>query len=511
MFILFFFVRIVMIKTMDNNELPQITPSQTPNLIDNDHGPRSGHELLSWKILVVIVVVGAFFLHSYLRNVPEEGIDPVPVVNMDEDQFAGWQTYRNEEFGFEVRYPDIYNIDLSNPDRTRLEYYISKDETETLLEGEVFIEIFRSNPEKLPAYETYINIEEKIEKGSTVTIRGLRTKPVLSFYPGYDQFTLNNNDLWVIAASHKRNDDSKIEEIKQIMDSFILLGSIDTSNWQTYRNEGFGFEVRYPEGWSVQGNGKYFISPEYRKFWDKNCSGPPNDCAPEAPRANIIFNNESNLNNANPGSNTVKVFNEISFNVYLESGLFDVYYYETSYGPKIYNFSGFTEGDEKILRQILSTFRFIGQIDTSTGSSRDSVSDWRTYRNDEFGFEVKYPEGWYLDESFDFVAFKDKTLDYNFENPLPLSIKLENTTFTNVSDWFNSVFVNRRIDHPLDVPERVTIEIDNKEALSYVDPIQLGSTTAQITIIRDSVLYKLAFSIDKNQVDQVLSTFKFLE
>jgi len=30
-------------------------------------------------------------------------------------------------------------------------------------------------------------------------------------------------------------------------------GEVDTSNWQTYRNEEFGFEFKYPENWAISG------------------------------------------------------------------------------------------------------------------------------------------------------------------------------------------------------------------------------------------------------------------
>ena len=41
------------------------------------------------------------------------------------------------------------------------------------------------------------------------------------------------------------------------------LTSIDTSNWKTYRNEEYGFEVKYPEEWFVKGekNGISLLSP----------------------------------------------------------------------------------------------------------------------------------------------------------------------------------------------------------------------------------------------------------
>ena len=40
--------------------------------------------------------------------------------------------------------------------------------------------------------------------------------------------------------------------------------TLDTSGWQTYRNDEFGFEVRYPKDWSLQEEGKnIYFSPDH--------------------------------------------------------------------------------------------------------------------------------------------------------------------------------------------------------------------------------------------------------
>ena len=36
--------------------------------------------------------------------------------------------------------------------------------------------------------------------------------------------------------------------------------AVDTSSWETYRNEEYGFEFKYPEGWVLEQNFSYSIS-----------------------------------------------------------------------------------------------------------------------------------------------------------------------------------------------------------------------------------------------------------
>jgi hypothetical protein len=191
--------------------------------------------------------------------------------------------------------------------------------------------------------------------------------------------------------SINKNEQQKTEEVD---DASSLQSEVLTKDWQTYRNEEYGFEFQYPEELFIaeknELDDKITILLRDKDYLERRYS----------PITTILVKNNKNKSTLNQVITTIKdkyisvdpdiekeykIGNVKAYQiVYLDpSGYYDVFIKDDN----IYEINS-DGGVEKII----STFKFI--------DSDEVTADWQTYRNEEYGFEVKYPSDYYLSDIY---------------------------------------------------------------------------------------------------------------
>ncbi|MBU4579884.1 hypothetical protein KKB43_02610 [Patescibacteria group bacterium] len=164
----------------------------------------------------------------------------------------------------------------------------------------------------------------------------------------------------------------------------------EIADWQTYKNEDFGYEIKYPANWEVKegiGDNKMdFITsgsiillidvfPE-NTLGATYCTDHPTD---KERCEEIIIDGQKNV---------IDSYSLETVNIkYPFGGIINIA--STSIGNE----------DKKIFRSILSTFKL------------DKNTSWKTYRNEKYGFELQYPRSLILSENNNYKSDNDQALD----------------------------------------------------------------------------------------------------
>ena len=189
----------------------------------------------------------------------------------EEIDTSNWLTYRNEEYGFEMRYPGNENwkfYDFFDPSyglNFNLSSNLSGAEYKKYGRHALYISLFEGNPNEIKPepYETVLNKRQSTFKGRNsvefIILSGDRKRKTTFV-------ELSDNIFLSISCSPKPEEDNiniydrilkkTINSIKLNIDQKVINNleesqkiEIDTSNWLTYRNEKYGFKIKYPEGW----------------------------------------------------------------------------------------------------------------------------------------------------------------------------------------------------------------------------------------------------------------------
>lgn len=198
---------------------------------------------------------------------------------------------------------------------------------------------------------------------------------------------------------------------------------VDTvSSWKTYTSEKFGFELKYPSDWLVyeEDVSVTFTTKEKQErdrvrndeLYEKYCKN--DDCGPlEFYNSGIQF-----FLDARPDAEEINISRRqtqlvplgpenIAWHRYIIEAGQEHIRYAVKAGDQVYIFSVYPEYETELKNLLSIFFKFIPQ---------DLTAGWKTYRNEEYGFEISYPAE-FLVKEYDSPLSRD--LHVKFERQIP--------------------------------------------------------------------------------------------
>ncbi|MBI2670271.1 MAG: hypothetical protein HYX20_03970 [Candidatus Yanofskybacteria bacterium] len=176
------------------------------------------------------------------------------------------------------------------------------------------------------------------------------------------------------------------------------------------------------------------------------------------------------------------------------------------------------------LRQLSKTLTNVGDYNPTVSPGTTEMADWQTYRNEEYGFKVKYPSGWITDDLTPGKYYTLLLLDNKNEvgliiNPDFKAVKVVDLIalkngFEEAKSTIDKGFRDSEGKILFEVGEIKQIVFAGESALEVmeINPSGFGESKGIYFISKDR-LFRISRVLNptKNQeLNQILSTFKFI-
>jgi hypothetical protein len=158
-------------------------------------------------------------------------------------EIKGWQTYKNDKYGFELTLTDAWKgyivTEVSIQNIPVVVFGFPTTDTINWKEG----------------YTKYLHIFIFTKTQWKQVNSSTRSEPNEPEY-------LDQNDKYVFAYSEGFQDVpkdleyllKKDSELQKAITTFKLINLVDTSTWKIYKNDQYGFEFSYPNDWNYEQN-----------------------------------------------------------------------------------------------------------------------------------------------------------------------------------------------------------------------------------------------------------------
>lgn len=300
----------------------------------------------------------------------------------------------------------------------------------------------------------------------------------------------------------------------------IKVGKVtDFSNWKTYRNEKYGFGFAYPSEFSVTKDGVMRTYPNGKDWYRLEVS---NLSVSEIPKLKF----EINADGYGPffpdklyevvldEEKIIKVLSEVrNYDENSHDGYLLVIpnSIENKSGDSLSWYLSFKEGGddfESILKQILSTFKFVEP------QSKIDISGWKTYVNKKLNYTIKYPAELTVGNGIDPESAFDYVDTLNLDDKDGRFIDIfheENSGQLSVGDWLKSergrIFYYNNSNHKLLNISPLTWYIFDPP-LTY----SLDQSAFRWGLFNNSDFFLVGnkTKLSDSTIERILSTFKFV-
>lgn len=272
-------------------------------------------------------------------------------------------------------------------------------------------------------------------------------------------------------------------------------GEGELAGWKTYRNEDMGFELTFSDAW----RGYKAMNIENGVKFSVPSVGLPNVVDVDVFLIKVIPKQEWDARGEFPPGR------------FLAEKDNKVYVWNSTQDPAGIPFQNIIAETQKIL----STFKFIEPI------SQADTANWKTYRNAEYGFEVKYPVDWTMHFENTVINSPEEKTGYIFISGLKNPSNLSLMTFLKEKDKEFAAEAAKdtpELGYPgfLNFDTAKQINIDGSVAYKFVGlnfeisdlAIRAGS---KVLVFRNFIIPENKItSVEADKIfDQILSTFKF--
>lgn len=197
---------------------------ETPKKIGPN--PQKSYDFLITLVAIMFLSGGyaIWFISTYLYAYDDTEFAYTPKIHRasaaqvaTSTDMTDWKTYRNEEYGFEIKYPQEIKIDTEN-DSIRFEKYTPR-EKEGLTPEEFFIVVWESSLLELKL-NRFINLKEGILNGYK-THEADDLDGIISPYGPHLLFVRNKGDSGIVFAIYTSNSGFVSDSIKNVIDQIL--------------------------------------------------------------------------------------------------------------------------------------------------------------------------------------------------------------------------------------------------------------------------------------------------